>query len=69
LARGRDIVPLVGARKRDRLAEALGALDLNLTADDLAQIEQAVPPGAAAGDRYDTQAMARLDSERGRVAA
>jgi aryl-alcohol dehydrogenase-like predicted oxidoreductase len=66
LARGADIVPLVGARRRERLAEALGALDLNLTADDLAQIEQAVPPGAAAGDRYDAQAMARLDSERGR---
>lgn len=65
LSRGQDIVPLVGARRRDRLAEALGALDLNLTADDLAQIERAVPLDAAAGDRYDAQAMARLDSERG----
>jgi aryl-alcohol dehydrogenase-like predicted oxidoreductase len=69
LSRGADIVPLVGARRRDRLAEALGALDLNLTADDLAQIERAVPAGAAVGDRYDAQAMARLDSERGRVGA
>jgi aryl-alcohol dehydrogenase-like predicted oxidoreductase len=66
LSRGQDIVPLVGARRRDRLAEALGALDLDLTADDLAQIEQAVPLDAVAGDRYDAQAMARLDSERGR---
>lgn len=66
LSRGQDIVPLVGARRRDRLAEALGALDLNLTADDLAQIEGAVPLDAVAGDRYDAQAMARLDSERGR---
>jgi aryl-alcohol dehydrogenase-like predicted oxidoreductase len=66
LSRGQDIVPLVGARRRDRLAEALGALDLKLTADDLAQIERAVPLDAVAGDRYDAQAMARLDSERGR---
>ena len=65
LTRGQDIVPLVGARRRDRLAEALGALDLTLTPNDLAQIEQAIPAGAAAGDRYDPAQMARLDSERG----
>lgn len=65
LTRGEDIVPLVGARRRDRLSEALGALDFTLTPDDLAQIEQAVPQGAAAGDRYTPQAMAHLDSERG----
>lgn len=69
LARGQDIVPLVGARRRDRLAEALGALDLALTADDLARIERAVPPGAAAGDRYDPAQMAHLDSERGTTTA
>jgi diketogulonate reductase-like aldo/keto reductase len=51
LSRGPGIVPLVGARRRDRLAEALGALPLELTADDLAAIERAVPAGAAAGDR------------------
>jgi aryl-alcohol dehydrogenase-like predicted oxidoreductase len=56
-------VPLVGARRRDRLTEALGALDLSLTPDDLATIEKAVPPGAAAGDRYDAAQMAMLDSE------
>jgi aryl-alcohol dehydrogenase-like predicted oxidoreductase len=66
LSRGQDIVPLVGARRRDRLAEALGGLDLELTVDDLAQIERAVPPDAAAGDRYPTPQMAHLDSERGR---
>lgn len=65
LTRGEDIVPLVGARRRDRLSEALEALDFTLTPDDLAQIEQAVPQGAAAGDRYTPQAMAHLDSERG----
>jgi aryl-alcohol dehydrogenase-like predicted oxidoreductase len=69
LSRGENIVPLVGARRRDRLAEALGALELDLTADDLAQIERTIPPGRAAGDRYDTNVMARLDSERGQVGA
>jgi aryl-alcohol dehydrogenase-like predicted oxidoreductase len=64
LSRGSDIVPLVGARRRDRLTEALGALNVNLTPDDLAQIERAVPLGAAAGDRYPTPMMAHLDSER-----
>ncbi|WP_372399967.1 aldo/keto reductase [Azospirillum sp. HJ39] len=64
LSRGSDIVPLVGARRRDRLTEALGALDVDLTPEDLAAIERAVPPGAAAGDRYAPQQMAMLDSER-----
>jgi aryl-alcohol dehydrogenase-like predicted oxidoreductase len=64
-AQGADIVPLVGARRRDRLAEALGALDVVLSADDLAAIEQAVPKGAAAGDRYAAAQMAHLDSEAG----
>ena len=64
LHRGEEIVPLVGARRRDRLAEALGALDLRLSAEDLAAIERAVPPGAAAGSRYQEAQMAALDSER-----
>ncbi|MEV0599702.1 aldo/keto reductase [Streptomyces sp. NPDC050315] len=64
LDRGEDIVPLIGARTRERLTEALGALDITLTAADLAAIEEAVPPGAAAGDRYPAAAMADLDSER-----
>jgi aryl-alcohol dehydrogenase-like predicted oxidoreductase len=65
LAQGNDIVPLVGARRPDRLAEALGALDVTLTADDLAAIERAAPKGAAAGQRYAAQQMAMLDSEKG----
>jgi aryl-alcohol dehydrogenase-like predicted oxidoreductase len=64
LSRGEDIVPLIGARRRDRLAEALGALELDLDADDLATIEQAVPADQAAGERYDPRQMAHLDSER-----
>ncbi|MGG5820349.1 aldo/keto reductase [Falsiroseomonas sp. HW251] len=63
-AQGADIVPLVGARRRDRLAEALGALPLRLTPADLAAIEAAVPKGAAAGSRYAEAQMATLDSER-----
>ncbi len=64
LARGEDIAPLVGARSRERLREALGALDVRLSANDLATLERAFPPGAAAGERYNTQGMASLDSER-----
>jgi aryl-alcohol dehydrogenase-like predicted oxidoreductase len=64
LARGEDIVPLVGARTRERLEEALGALDVTLDDDDLAAIESAVPADAAAGDRYDSGSMAMLDSEK-----
>jgi aryl-alcohol dehydrogenase-like predicted oxidoreductase len=64
LSRGEDVVPLVGARRRDRLDEALGALDVQLTAEDLAAIERAVPAGAAAGSRYAEPQMAMLDSER-----
>ena len=64
LSRGADIVPLVGARRRDRLAEALTATDLVLSSEDLASIEQAIPDHAAAGDRYHPHGMAGLDSER-----
>ncbi len=64
LSRGPDIVPLVGARRRDRLTEALGALDLELTPADLDAINRAVPPGAAAGERYHAPQLAALDSER-----
>jgi aryl-alcohol dehydrogenase-like predicted oxidoreductase len=62
--RGAAMVPLIGARSRDRLAEALGALDVTLDADDLAAIEEAVPPGSAAGERYPAAQMTSLDSER-----
>jgi aryl-alcohol dehydrogenase-like predicted oxidoreductase len=65
-AQGDDIVPLVGARKRSRLEEALGALGVKLGADDLAAIERAVHKGAAAGERYAAAQMASLDSERAR---
>jgi aryl-alcohol dehydrogenase-like predicted oxidoreductase len=64
LSRGDDVVPLVGARTRTRLTEALGALEVELSRDDLAGIERTIPAGAAAGQRYDERQMAILDSER-----
>jgi aryl-alcohol dehydrogenase-like predicted oxidoreductase len=64
LSRGEDVVPLIGARRRDRLSEALGALELTLGDEDLARIEAAVPPDAARGDRYPAAQMGQLDSER-----
>ena len=64
MAQGADIVPVIGARTRDRLTEALGSLKLTLSPDDLALIERAVPKGAAAGDRYAPMQMAQLDSEK-----
>jgi aryl-alcohol dehydrogenase-like predicted oxidoreductase len=63
-ARGDDIIPLIGTKRRDRLAEALQALNLTLSTDDLAAIEAAVPAGAVAGDRYEAAQVAALDSER-----
>jgi len=63
-SRGPDIIPLIGTKRRYRLAEALRALDLALSADELAAIEAAVPDGAVAGDRYDPAQMTNLDSER-----
>jgi pyridoxine 4-dehydrogenase len=68
LSRGPDIVPLIGARRRDQLADGLAALALDLSPDDFARIERAVPSGAAAGERYPAVQMAHLDSERRRSA-
>ena len=64
LSKGEDIVALVGSRKRSQLEEALGAENILLTEVDLKQIEEAVPPGSAAGERYNQYAMATLDSEK-----
>ncbi|WP_395404490.1 aldo/keto reductase [Pseudoduganella sp. UC29_106] len=63
-AQGQDIVPLVGARTRQRLQEALGANAVMLSRADLERLELAIPAGAAAGARYNEHAMASLDSER-----
>jgi aryl-alcohol dehydrogenase-like predicted oxidoreductase len=63
-AQGTDIVPLVGARTRARLQEALGSIDLQLTERERGEIEQAVPKGAAAGERYASALLSELDSEK-----
>jgi len=64
LSRGADIVPLIGARRRAQLTEALGALELDLSRDDLQRIEASVPVDSFQGTRYDEHGMASLDSER-----
>lgn len=64
LSRGEQVVPLVGARTRERLAESVAAVDVALSAAELAAIEAAVPQEAVAGERYDPRQMAMLDSER-----
>jgi aryl-alcohol dehydrogenase-like predicted oxidoreductase len=63
-AQGEDVIPLIGARRRDQLAEATRGLELTLSAQEQAEIERAVPAGAVAGERYGAPQMADLDSER-----
>ena len=63
-ARGQDIVPLVGARRRDQLTEALGSRAVQLSAEDMAAIERAVPKDAAAGARYPDAQIRHMDSEK-----
>jgi aryl-alcohol dehydrogenase-like predicted oxidoreductase len=62
-SRGADIVPVLGARRREQLKETLGALELALDAADIASIDTAVSPDLTAGARYDAPQMAHLDSE------
>jgi aryl-alcohol dehydrogenase-like predicted oxidoreductase len=64
LAKGLTIVPLIGARTRAQLTESLGALDVALSREDAARIEEMVPVSAVAGTRYDEHQMRILDSER-----
>jgi len=64
LAKGQNLVPVIGARTRAQLAEALGALPVRLSAEDLARLEEAVPASDVAGSRYGEAQMQMLDSER-----
>ncbi len=64
LAKGKNIVPVIGARTRVQLEESLGALRVALSSADLTRIEDAIPPSAVAGTRYDEHQMRILDSER-----
>jgi aryl-alcohol dehydrogenase-like predicted oxidoreductase len=63
-ARGNDVIPLIGAKRRDQLGDAIGALDVTLSPADLARIESAMPADAVAGDRYGAALMTHLDSEQ-----
>ncbi|MCU1294540.1 MAG: Pyridoxine 4-dehydrogenase [Bryobacterales bacterium] len=64
LAQHESIVPVVGARKRTQLEDSLGAVNLNLSPDDLRRISEAIPASEVAGTRYDEHQMQMLDSER-----
>jgi aryl-alcohol dehydrogenase-like predicted oxidoreductase len=63
LAKGKSMVPVIGARKRTQLAESLEAARLQLSSAELARIEAAIPASAVAGTRYDEHQMKMLDSE------
>ncbi|MGY0570500.1 aldo/keto reductase [Bradyrhizobium sp. RDM12] len=63
-AQGKEIVPLIGARTRNRLTEALGATEVTLTQAHLSALAKAFPPNVAAGTRYAAEQMAHLDSEK-----
>jgi len=60
LAQGPDVIPIPGTKHEERLDENLGALELRLTAQDVARISAAIPPGAAAGTRYPEQQMSHV---------
>jgi aryl-alcohol dehydrogenase-like predicted oxidoreductase len=64
LAKDARVVPIVGARTRRQLDESLGALAVQLSPEDVARLEAAVPATAVAGTRYDAHQMRILDSER-----
>ncbi|MDQ2777289.1 MAG: aldo/keto reductase [Acidobacteriota bacterium] len=66
LAKGRNIVPLIGARKRSQLRESLEAVNVQLSSAELSEIEEAIPADAVAGTRYGAEQMRMLDSESAR---
>jgi aryl-alcohol dehydrogenase-like predicted oxidoreductase len=61
LAKGDDIVPIPGTKRRQYLDDNIGALEVRLTDEDLQRLDQILPPGAAAGDRYAPQSMTTID--------
>ena len=60
LAQGKDIVPIPGTKRRERIDENLKALEVKLSADDVKRISDAAPPGAGAGTRYPADGMKRV---------
>jgi aryl-alcohol dehydrogenase-like predicted oxidoreductase len=65
LAQGDDVVPIPGTKRRRYLEENLGALNIELTASDLARLDEIAPPGGAAGQRYNEDGMRLLDQADG----
>jgi aryl-alcohol dehydrogenase-like predicted oxidoreductase len=61
LARGEDIVPIFGTKRRSYLEENLGALDVTLTENDVKCIEEVAPRGTASGSRYPEPMMKLLN--------
>lgn len=61
LAHGKDIVPIPGTKRLKYLNDNLGALNVQLTPEELSQIDAIFPPGSASGERYPTQAMQAID--------
>jgi len=64
LAKGKGIVPVIGARTRSQLAESLGALDVQIDPAEISRLEGLIPESAIAGTRYDERQMQMLDSEK-----
>ena len=64
LAKDSMIVPVIGARTRRQLEESLAALEIELTAGEIARLEEAIPASEVAGSRYAETQMRGLDSER-----
>jgi aryl-alcohol dehydrogenase-like predicted oxidoreductase len=62
LAQGDDVVPIPGTKRRSYLEENLGALDVELTPEDLAAIEEVTPRGSVAGARYNPEMMANVNA-------
>src|SRR4029078_5674718 len=61
LAQGNDIVPIPGTKRRRYLEENVGALDVHLTPNDLANIDAVLPPGSAMGSRYSVPGMRTIN--------
>jgi aryl-alcohol dehydrogenase-like predicted oxidoreductase len=61
LAQGEDIVPIPGTKRRSYLEENVGALQIELTTEDMAELNEAAPPGATAGMRYPEWSMAAVN--------
>jgi aryl-alcohol dehydrogenase-like predicted oxidoreductase len=60
LAQGKDVVPIPGTKRKERIDENLAALNLKLSAEEVRKISEAAPPGAGAGTRYPAETMKRV---------